>query len=96
MQRDHVLSILRQHRAELDQFGVRTISVFGSVARDEARVDSDVDILVEFNGSVTFSKFMGLKLYLEDLLGVKVDLAVPEALKPRVRPIIEREAIHVA
>ena len=96
MQRDEVLQLLREHQADLDRFGVKSIALFGSVVRDEAGPASDVDVLVEFDGTATFDRYMGLKLYLEDLLGVSVDLVTPRSLKPRVRPYVEREAIRVA
>ena len=96
MRRDDVLHILRKHKTELEQFGVVSLAVFGSVARDEAGPESDIDILVEFVDVATFDRYMGLKIYLEDLLGVPIDLATRRALKPRVRPAIEREAIYVA
>jgi predicted nucleotidyltransferase len=78
------------------QFGVETLSIFGSVARDEATDASDIDVLVDFDGPATFDRFMGLKLYLEDALGVPVDLATRRALKPQMRPRIEAEALRVA
>ena len=68
-----VISLLRQHRAQVRRRGVKSLSIFGSVARGEEREDSDVDILVEFDGPVTFDAFMDTKFYLEDLLGRKVD-----------------------
>jgi hypothetical protein len=78
------------------RFGVRNLSVFGSVARGDERPGSDVDVLVEFEQTPTFDQFMDLKLYLEELLRRKVDLVTRHALKPRMRPIIEKEALHVA
>ena len=78
------------------QFGVRELSVFGSVARDEATPDSDLDLLVEFEGGTTFDAFMGTKLAIEDALGVRVDLVTRAALKPRLRARIEAEARRVA
>lgn len=96
MQRDDILQILHDHKSEFAQFGVASLAIFGSVARDEAGPQSDVDILVEFSGAATFDHYMGLKIYLEDLLGMRIDLATRQALKPRIRPAIEREAIHVA
>ena len=96
MNRDEILEILRAHRDELRRrFGVKSLAVFGSVARGEARPDSDVDILVEFEGRATFDRYMGLKFFLEDLLGRRVDLVTRKALKPRMRPYVEREAIYV-
>lgn len=96
MRRDEVLAILQAHREDLRRLGVRTLSLFGSTARDEARPDSDIDLLVEFAATATFDAFMDLKFYLEDLLGRRIDLVTSKALKPRIRPSVEREAILIA
>ncbi len=96
MQRDEILKTLGEHRAELQRLGAKSLAIFGSVARDQAREDSDVDILVEFNSPPTFGHYMDLKFYLEDLLGRKVDLVPRRTLKPRIRPTVEAEAIRVA
>ncbi len=96
MHRTQVLELLRQHQAEIGRrFAVRSLALFGSHARDEARPDSDVDLLVEFVGEPTWSGYMGLIEYLEALFGVPVDLATAGSLKPRLRPYVERELIHV-
>ena len=96
MKRDEILKTLRVHKDELRQrFGVKSLAVFGSVARGEAGPESDVDILVEFEGRATFDRYMGLKFFLEDLLGRRVDLVTRKALKPRLRPYVEQEAIYV-
>jgi len=63
---------------------------------DTVREDGDLDILGDFEVGPTFDSFMGLKFFLEDHLGRKVDLATPDALKPRMRPVVEREAVDVA
>jgi predicted nucleotidyltransferase len=78
------------------RFGVRELAVFGSVARGDASEASDLDVLVDFVGNATFDGFMGLKFFLEDTLGVKVDLVTRAALKPRLRVRIEAEARRVA
>jgi predicted nucleotidyltransferase len=96
MRRDEVLAILQAHREDLRRLGVRSLSLFGSTARDEARPESDIDLLVEFADPATFDAFMDLKFYLEDLLGRRIDLVTSKALKPRIRPSVEREAILVA
>lgn len=95
MRRDEVLRILSEHRTELNNAGVRTLACFGSVARDEAHADSDVDLLVEFAGRPSFARYMDLKFLLEDLLGRQVDLVTPKAIRPRMRAGIEREMIRV-
>lgn len=78
------------------RFAVRELAIFGSVARGEATEASDIDVLVDFAGPATFDGFMGLKLFLEDSLGVKIDLVTRAALKPRLRARIEAEARRVA
>jgi predicted nucleotidyltransferase len=95
--RPDCLESLRGAAAAIRQrFGVRRLAVFGSVARGEARSHSDVDLLVAFEGPADFDRFMDLKFYLEDLLGRRVDLVTPLALRPELRERIEREAIGVA
>jgi predicted nucleotidyltransferase len=95
MRREDVLGILTEHRTELNHAGVRTLACFGSIARDEARPDSDIDLLVEFVGRPSFARYMDLKSLLEDLLGRRVDLVTPKAIKPKMRAGIEREMIRV-
>ncbi|HQU45608.1 MAG TPA: nucleotidyltransferase family protein [Pirellulales bacterium] len=91
------LQLLSKHMPEIRQrFGAQSLAIFGSVARNEARPGSDVDVLVEFDGRPTFDNYMGLKLYLEELFGVPVDLAIPSDLREKLRPRIEQEALHVA
>ena len=86
MRRSEILKILREHRADVEKFDVKSFAIFGSAARDEVREDSDVDVLVEFQRPPIFKVYMGLKFFLEDLLGKKVDLVSRVTLKPRVRP----------
>jgi len=88
--------VLAPHRRDLEQYGVRRLAVFGSTARGEARPDSDVDVLVEFDGPATFDRYAGLKLFLEDLLRRKVDLVTEKSLKPALRPNVEADAVRVA
>ncbi len=97
MSRDQLLSRLRAHFQDMrKQFGVKRLTLFGSAARDQMRRDSDVDILVEFERPPTFDGYMDLKAYLETLLGTGVDLVTEEALKPRMRPLIEKDLVRVA
>lgn len=95
MTRSEILQMLAVHRDDLTRMGVKTLAVFGSVARDEARRDSDVDILVEFRDSATFNGYMDLKFFLEDLLGRPVDLVTRKSIRPRLKTQIEREALYV-
>lgn len=93
--RDEVVSRIRACRSDLVALGVKSLDLFGSVARGEAGAESDVDVLVEFESSPGFDQFMDVKFFLEDLLGRRVDLVTPPALKPRMRPVVERESVHV-
>lgn len=97
MNREQVMSLLKCNRGEIvRRFGVKSISVFGSAARDEMHDGSDVDVLVEFDGPATYDGYMDLKFYLEGLFGTKVDLVTVDAVKPRMRPIIQKDLIRVA
>jgi uncharacterized protein len=97
MKRKDVLRILqKEHKDLADHYNISSLSIFGSVARDDARPDSDVDILVEFSHPVGLFQFIELKQRLESLLGGKVDLGTPRSLKPRIREQVLREAIRVA
>ena len=96
MKRDAILALLHQHRPKLTNFGVKSLALFGSVARGEETAESDVDILVEYQGSATFDRFMDTKYYLEELLNCKVDLVTLEAIKPRMKPYIMQDLISAA
>jgi predicted nucleotidyltransferase len=96
MTRATVLQQLANSKAELAiRFGVTGLALFGSVARDSAGADSDVDILVSFDGPATSARYFGVQFFIEDLLGRPVDLVTDKALRPELRPYIEREAVHV-
>jgi predicted nucleotidyltransferase len=96
MTRKTVISRIRKHRAQLTALGVKSLSLFGSVARGEGHAGSDVDILVEFDGPATFDGYMDTKFYLEELLGCEVDLVTPQAIKARMKPTIMQDLVHVA
>ena len=97
MRRVEALAILSHHRAELEeQFKIASLAVFGSVARDEAGPDSDVDILVRFAEPPGWDGYLALKWRLEELLGTSVDLVMDSAIRLDARPIVESESIRVA
>ena len=96
MRRDEALAILTAHKDELARFHVKSLALFGSVARDEAGPDSDVDVLVDFEGSATADRYFGLLFFLEDLLGCSVDLVTSKGVKARVLPYIEQDLYYVA
>ena len=97
VRRAEVIAAISAHREDIaPRFGVRSLSLFGSVARDEAGPNSDVDLVVEFEGPTTFDAHMGLLVFLEDLLGRRVDVVTAKGLKPRLRPLIEQDLVRVA
>jgi uncharacterized protein len=94
MDKQQVLSLLDAHRDRLDEFAVETLFLFGSVARDEATAESDADFLVEFNRPVGLFMLLGLKSFLEELLGCSVDVGTPSSLRPHLREAVLKEAIR--
>lgn len=95
MNRQVVLSTLNEHLKEINQFGVKSLALFGSTARNEATPDSDLDFLVEFEGAATLDGYMGLKFFLEDLFDKNVDLVTRRSLKPQITEKVLEEAIYV-
>jgi predicted nucleotidyltransferase len=98
MKRDDALRILAAHREEFTTLGVRELAIFGSVARDEAGDESDVDVLVDYLPGTRLSYFRVFELQerLEELLGAKVDLVTMGGLRSELRDGILAEAIHAA
>lgn len=96
MTKRQVLGLLRTHKSTLVQrFRITALALFGSFARDQASDQSDIDILIRFEGPTTSRNYFGAQFYLEDLIGRQVDLVTEKALRPELRPHVEREAIHV-
>ncbi|HEX5393141.1 MAG TPA: nucleotidyltransferase family protein [Rhodocyclaceae bacterium] len=96
MNRSQALALLKEHKPTLTQrYGVVSLALFGSTARDCAGEASDVDVLVSFDGPATSARYFGVQFYLEDLLHCPVDLVTEKALRPELRPYVEHEAVHV-
>ena len=94
MKRDEVLAIVAAHRQQLQAMGVKSLDLFGSVARDEAGSDSDVDFLVEFARPVGLFDFSRVRLYLEDVLGRSVDMGTLDALREHLRKPVLKDVIR--
>jgi hypothetical protein len=93
---EDIQKTLTSHKKELyKKFGVKRIGIFGSYLRGEQKETSDIDILVEFHRPIGFIEFIRLQEYLENLLGVKVDLVTKKALKKRIRKQILQEVKYV-
>lgn len=92
---ENVLSLVRLHSQQLQNLGVKSLDLFGSVARNEARQDSDVDFLVELEETVGFFEFFRIKNYLEDLLGCSVDLGTRDSLREHLRESVWEDLIRV-
>jgi len=92
---EEIKRIINKHRQELEgRFKVKSIAIFGSYVRGEQSPQSDIDILVEFKEPVGFL-FIHLADFLEEILGTKVDLLTPEAIKPNRRKYIMEELVYV-
>ncbi len=89
-----IFDLLEKNRDTIRSFGVRRLGLFGSFARGEACATSDLDFIVEFEHK-SFDAYMDLKTFLEELLGRPVDLVMTDAIKPRLRAAILREAVDV-
>ena len=100
MNKEEIIKLLKEHEDEIKKFGVKRIGLFGSFSRDEGTVDSDIDIVVEFEeGMATFKNFGGLAEYLENLLGRAVDILTPMGIESiridEVKKSIKREIVYV-
>ena len=94
MQATEVIQLLRAHAGELAEYQVAKVALFGSVARNEAKPQSDIDILVEFRQPIGLFAFVRLKRLLEAILGRPVDLVTPDALRESMRQQVLAEAIY--
>ncbi len=93
--KEEILKILKKELPSLkEKFKIKSIGIFGSYVRGEQTKTSDIDMLVEFDASVGFFKFIELEDYLSEKLGIKVDLVTPDALKPLIKPQIMEEAVY--
>ena len=96
MRKQQILHKLTELKPELQsRFGVKRLALFGSMARDEAGTDSDVDILISFDGPATSQRYFGTQFFLEDELGCSVDLVTEKALRSELCLYIEQEAVNV-
>jgi predicted nucleotidyltransferase len=91
-----ISELCKNHLADLHQHGVKSLAVFGSVARGDATASNDIDVLVEFSRPVGLFEFIRLKYYLEELTSCRVDLVTHDALRPTMREDILNEAVYVA
>ena len=95
---DEIKRLLKKYEREMEEkYGVREIGVFGSYVRGDQKKGSDIDILVEFypEAEMDLIKFVELEEYLSDLLGIKVDLVMKSALKPRIGKRILKEVVYI-
>ena len=96
MTKQEIITFLREHKQELElRFGVGRIGLFGSYARDEGRVESDIDIVVQLHGENLADNFFGTLHYLEDHLPHRIDLGMESSLRPEIRARVEKEIIYV-
>jgi predicted nucleotidyltransferase len=97
MNRSEAIACLKEHADAIKALGATSLYLFGSSARDEARVDSDLDLFVDYDPEKKFSLFdlVGIKHLLEDELGMPVDVMTRDSLHPMLRDDIEKSAVRV-
>ncbi len=96
IKKKEIRDIILAHREEIRSLGVRRVGLFGSFVRNEEGPISDVDILVDFEtDKKTFDNFIQLAFFLEDLLGLPVEVVTRESLSPHIGPHILREVEDV-
>lgn len=93
---EKAVKILGKHREELRALKVKSLAIFGSVARNQARKRSDIDLLVEFSETIDYFHFFDVQKFLEKILRAKVDLVTADAVRPEFREQIEREKVNAA
>jgi hypothetical protein len=92
-----LLNILISNKKEIKDYGVERLGIFGSFAKNEMTINSDVDLLVEFNiGEKTYDNYFELSDFLEDLLKRKVELVTPQSLSKYLGPHILKQVVNVA
>ncbi|MHA1407971.1 MAG: nucleotidyltransferase family protein [Candidatus Heimdallarchaeaceae archaeon] len=90
-----VLDLIEQNMDKISSYGIKSIGVFGSFAKNKQCSSSDLDILVEFKeGMKNFENYMGLRFFLEDLFQKKVDLVIKESIKPQLRKYILGSVVY--
>jgi len=93
---EEIRNILKIHKEEVrERYEVREMGIFGSYVRGEQKETSDLDILVEYETVPGLFKFLELEIYLEELLGTKVDLVRKQAIKPRLKGVILKEVLYL-
>ena len=93
---EEIRSILSVHKEELiKKYKLKEIAIFGSYIRGEQKINSDIDILVEFEEVPDLLQFIELEQYLETLFNIKVDLVRKAAIRPEIRQTVLKEAVQV-
>ena len=97
MNKREAVARLKRHADAIKALGATSLYLFGSVARDEARTQSDLDLFIDYDPEGKFSllELVGIKRLLEDELGVKVDVTTRDSLHPMLRADIEHSAVRV-
>ena len=93
--RNKILQTIHRNAAAIRGYGVRRLGLFGSATRNQARANSDLDFVVEFDRK-SFDAYMDLKDFLGKIFRRPVDLVIADAIKPRLRPMIMKEVVHAA
>jgi predicted nucleotidyltransferase len=96
VRRAEAIEFFSTHRDDLRRLGISSLLVIGSVARDQARPDSDLDLIAEFDRPVGYLGLARVQHELERLIGCRIDLATPGMIRPEFRDRVCAEAIRAA
>jgi predicted nucleotidyltransferase len=95
MNRQEIMQTIRKHKSFFLAHGVKQLGIFGSYARDEAREDSDIDLIVEFDkGMKSYDNFIEISFFLENLFGRKIDLLTSESISPFFKSYIDKDVYY--
>lgn len=94
--KNDIMRILKEELPQLrNKYGIKTIGLFGSYSREEQGMESDVDILVQFEKPVGFFKFIAMEEYLKERIGENVEIVTEDALKPYIKPGVLKDVVYV-
>ena len=96
MGKKEIIKKLKADKVNLSKFNIKSLALFGSIARGEEASGSDIDVMVEFQGASTFDQYMSLRFYLEEVLGSRIDLLTRKGIRKEILPYVEKEAIYVS
>ena len=96
MQKEQIIKLLQQKKQILSkEYGIKTLGLFGSYSKNKQNKNSDIDILIEFNKSISLLQYLKLSNILSEYTGKKIDLVMKSAMKKNIGKEILKEVIYI-